>query len=63
MNNEFGQPCHFCKTGLITTRFIKEGSGACRRCIDRIPVCTHVEDRYKFLIVDLKFKEEIDVKS
>jgi hypothetical protein len=63
MNNEFGKPCHFCETGLISLRFIKEGSGACRRCINRVPVCTHIEDRYNFLIADLKFKGEIDDKT
>ncbi len=62
MNNEFGQPCHFCETGLISTRFIKEASGACRKCIGNIQSSTHIEDRYNFLITDLKFKGEIDGK-
>ncbi len=49
MNNEFSQPCHFCDTGKITTRFIPEASGACYKCIESIPSSVHIEDRYKFL--------------
>lgn len=58
--SEFGEPCNFCDTGRISTRFVKDGSGACAKCIYSIPSNCHIEDRYKYLVANDKFKKEIE---
>jgi hypothetical protein len=59
INSEFGEPCNFCNTGRISTKFVKYGSGACMKCINSCPSNIHIEDRYNFLMADAKFKKEI----